>query len=141
MTNLVEMQMLLQRDKEYPIIKTRIGAYLDDQYKKILSIFMTFKRDEIIELIYKHDGYFYEDINPTKNLIVCVTNKRIFQIQNGLKTSVMIENIKSIKYVKNMLFSDQLEIETYGDTPNAKIEIYYSEAAKFFYRYISAIIE
>lgn len=79
-------------------------------------------RNEKLEIVYIHSDNFDENFNISTDIIVGLTNLRIFKIQSGNSGHQFISNIVSVSHKKNGLFSwDKLvcnlkskEVDTYG---------------------------
>jgi hypothetical protein len=112
------------------------GKYLRPSTIESLKKYIKFEEDEQVKLLYVADNNF-ESLNIQNNIVVGLTNIRLFKIQNNKLDFVLIKDIKNIRHEENSIFSwDKIICEL----KNGKIEtfgIYYYESCKYFTDYIN----
>ena len=97
---------------------TKIEMQLTNDIKKNILNFLEFHQNEKIELLYS----YYSTYSIKNDIMVGITNKRIFKIDKGVKRFTNMNSIKTAKHIKKWLFFwDKIEcmttdekIETYG---------------------------
>ena len=84
------------------------GHQLEPLKKQRIHHLLGLSEGESIEIIYSNNGKFDTD----KNVLVGLTNRRIFKIEDEIVSRILISNLVSIRHVENDIFSsDKLHCE------------------------------
>jgi hypothetical protein len=126
--------------------------YLFVKELNILKTYVGFDNDEILIMIYSNNN-FDPSLEICGNIIVGLTNLRIFKLEKGVIHSTYYQDIKNVYHVKNNIFTwDKIicvlkKIRKEGE-PEIKDEkfkhdnvqsygVYYSDACECMCKYIT----
>jgi hypothetical protein len=103
----------MEADGQPPVLESRPTArekivatntinadYLRMLDHKNIGSFMRFEEDEELILVWMDGGRFDEILDPYNNTIVGLTTNRLFKIQDGQKSHVMLNNIADVNHIK-----------------------------------------
>lgn len=112
---------------------------IDKNVLTLIKNYIDIKDNEKILFVYFYlDGDFMEPIKFHKNIVVGITDKRIFKIEKGNISMVNIHEIVDISHQKNGIFRwDKVacvmkngNVKTFG--------MYHANACKFFIEHLNA---
>lgn len=115
---------------------TAYGEYLKKDVHESITKTLALPSDEKIGVVYMRYDTFDQNFSISREIIVGITDVRIFKIETGNNNQQLISNIASVSHQKNGLFSwDKVvcrlkngDIDTYG--------IYHSAACGYFCDYL-----
>lgn len=101
----------------------------------ILNNLIKILPNETIEIIYKHKGKFFKSIDIVNDVLVGITNKRIFMIDCGKLTSTPLEDIRYIKHIPSRFGWDRLILISYTGGMDL-YTIHSTKSTKYFVMYL-----
>jgi len=120
------------------VVNTITNDQLKNHEIKMLLTLINANPLEKIDFLYMFDIVHKEEtINISKNILVGITNYRIFKSEKGNCFSFLRSEINSIEHKSNGIFSwDMLNFKFKNGTTN-NIGIYHSDVCKFYTNYLS----
>src|ERR1700744_1484957 len=104
----------------------------------MLAKAVNFLPNEKLEIIYLSNDEFEPTFTIENNIIVGITNFRIFKLEHGGLDSLLLNKISNVSYQKNGMFrwdkivcrTTKLKVETFG--------IFNSETCQYFCNYLNS---
>lgn len=117
------------------------GEDLPTEHLEVLAKFLGFRSNERLELIYINLGNFTRSLSLKSDIIVGLTNLRIFRIENGHLNYSLIEDILSVEHEQNSIFRwDTLRVRLKrGDTQ--AFGIYFNQTCAYFCKTLCTMLE
>lgn len=128
---------------------TALAQYLKNDIREAIEKTIHLYDGEMLEIIYIYDGTFDHNFNIARDIIVGISNYRIFKIEDGKCNSRRLDEMTHVEHQKNGLFkwdkivcylskykresANQQEIDTFG--------IYHSDVCKYYCNYINEKIK
>lgn len=118
------------------VTNTLNGGELTKAEVDLISLIANIADDEKIELIYNRNNKFEPQLKIDKQHIVCITNRRVFQIKNNkLDEWAKRKFIRIVYHIKKNIFKpDIFKCETSGG--EAEFQIYHRSACGLFFNYL-----
>ena len=117
------------------------GEDLPTAHLEVLAKSLGFRSNERLELIYINLGNFTRSLSIKSDIVVGLTNLRIFRTENGHLTYSLIEDIVSVEHEQNSIFRwDTLRIRLKrGDTQ--AFGIYFNQTCAYFCKTLCTMLE
>lgn len=113
------------------------GKELRMKETSLISGYLHFLPDERIKIIYLHSNNFFPEFTLEGNIIVGVTNYRVFKIEKNNGDSVLLKDIDKVKMEENGFFRWDNIVCLLKNGEKKKIGIYYNSTCEYFCNYIT----
>jgi len=98
---------------------------------------LLFQSDEKLEILYSRNDNFEEYFGLDNNILVGVTNKRVFKMENASNESIFLNDISSCSHQKNSWYKwDKIEMKLKDGTVDT-LGIHSSDTTRYFVNFIN----
>src|SRR5271154_3988456 len=122
-------------------ISTISGLDIRRREHEMIGNAVAFESNEKIEILYMRDKCFEQYYTLDKNLFVGVTNRRIFQIDNGKVSFTLLKDIDYCEHEKHNIFLNDYVVCHLKNGSVIKYNTQYSHGTGCFVELINHIIE
>ena len=116
---------------------TVLGKGLKENVRHAIEQTINVEEGEVIEIVYIYNDTFDEKFDIVKDIIVGVTNYRIFKIEDGRYDAQKINEIISIAHEKNGIFRWDKIICLLKKNKQNTFGIYHGDVCGYFCNYIN----